>query len=271
MALLEGRSKIKGLGKTSKPDLPLVTVITVVFNGEEHIEQTILSVLNQTYHNVEYIIIDGGSTDNTIDIIKKYDGRITYWRSEPDKGIYAAMNKGISLSTGELIGLINSDDWYEADAVSIIVSESLRDATVGVFHGLLKLWNETGLYGILGYTQKHLANDMILHPTCFIRRDAYEKFGVYNCRYKIAADYELMLRFHQNNVEFHFIEHVLANFRMDGISNNLLRRSIEKLNIKRTYSLITPFKNHIYKIGLIFYCLTRKIFNHKICRQKFRL
>ena len=102
--------------------LPLVSIITIVFNGEKHLQQTIESVLGQTYPKIEYIIIDGGSKDNSISIIEKYSSRLAYWISEPDKGISDAFNKGISKANGEIIGLINADDWYEKDAVEKIVA-----------------------------------------------------------------------------------------------------------------------------------------------------
>ena len=117
----EGGLRTKGYFKRSYDEasalsdnspLPLVTIITVVFNGEKYLQQTIQSVINQTYDNVEYVVIDGGSTDGTVDIIRKYEDKIDYWVSEPDQGIYDAMNKGIQLAGGEIVGLINSDDCY---------------------------------------------------------------------------------------------------------------------------------------------------------------
>ena len=101
---------------------PLVSIVTIVYNGEKHLEQTIQSVLNQTYSNIEYIIIDGGSKDNTINIIEKYSDRLAYWISEKDNGISDAFNKGIAKSTGEIVGLINADDWYDFDAIKHVVS-----------------------------------------------------------------------------------------------------------------------------------------------------
>ena len=117
---------------------PLISVITVSYNAVTTIEQTILSVINQTYSNIEYIIIDGGSTDGTVDIIRKYADRIAYWVSEPDKGIYDAMNKGTKKANGEYIAFLNSDDWYELDAVSIIAQ--FADGKNDLISGIIKLY-----------------------------------------------------------------------------------------------------------------------------------
>ena len=112
-----GGLRTRGIIKTSTPEYPLITVVTVVFNGEATLEQTIQSVVNQTYDNVEYIIVDGGSKDRTLDIIKKYEDRIDYWQSEPDKGIYDAMNKGIELANGDWINFMNSGDSFYNECV----------------------------------------------------------------------------------------------------------------------------------------------------------
>src|ERR1044072_3693479 len=109
--------------------MPTVSIITVVFNAEKHLEQTINSVLAQTFTDIEYIIIDGGSTDGSVGIIKKYEGQLSYWISEKDKGIADAFNKGITRATGEIIGLINADDWYEPDTVRLVV-EHMQDADI---------------------------------------------------------------------------------------------------------------------------------------------
>src|SRR5258705_5340519 len=101
---------------------PLVSIITIVYNGEKYIEDSIRSVINQSYKNIEYIIIDGGSSDNTVSIIKKYEKQIAFWISEKDKGISDAFNKGIAKATGEIIGILNSDDWYERDTVAKAVT-----------------------------------------------------------------------------------------------------------------------------------------------------
>ena len=117
-----------------KNKLTLVSIITVVYNGEKYLQQTIDSVVNQSYRNIEFIIIDGGSTDGTLDIIKANEESVSKWISEPDEGLYDAMNKGIRLSRGEIIGMINSDDWYELDAVKIMVEAFLNNPTKNIFH-----------------------------------------------------------------------------------------------------------------------------------------
>ncbi|MCB0383237.1 MAG: glycosyltransferase, partial [Psychroserpens sp.] len=113
---------------------PLISIITVVFNGEKYLQQTIDSVTNQTYKNIEYIIIDGGSTDETLNIIKANESHIDFWISERDNGLYDAMNKGISKAKGELIGMINSDDWYELNAVETVVNTYLKNPEKRIFH-----------------------------------------------------------------------------------------------------------------------------------------
>ncbi len=123
-------------------DKPLVSIITVCLNSEKTIEQTIQSVINQTYPNIEYIIIDGKSTDRTLEIIDKYKGKISILVSESDEGIYDAMNKGLKLATGELIGIINSDDWYESDAVETIVNSFLADRNVQVIYGNMDVYDQ---------------------------------------------------------------------------------------------------------------------------------
>jgi glycosyltransferase involved in cell wall biosynthesis len=222
---------------------PLVTVITVVLNGESHLEKAIESVLGQSYKNLEYILIDGGSTDGTLDIIRKYEDRIAYWISEKDNGLYDAMNKGISKASGEIIGILNSDDWYEPEAVEIIVDHFRNHPSGGVYYGLLRVWENEHVQSIQGNTDFLLSKYNISHPTCFVRSDVYKQFGVFDTRYRIDGDYELMLRYRKNKVPFVFIERVLANFRIGGISiTQDKKRIFEKLEIQKKYGIIgTPY------------------------------
>jgi len=124
---VEGGLRTQGIYKKSSKSRPLVSIVTVVYNGEKYLEQTIRSVINQRYDNIEYIIIDGGSTDGTLDIVEKHEKMIDYWISEPDEGIFDAMNKGIKICRGELIGLINADDYYAPNAIERVVSCYLKE------------------------------------------------------------------------------------------------------------------------------------------------
>lgn len=251
--ILAGGIRGKGIKKTSITNFPLVSVITVVYNGEKFLEQTILSVINQTYKNIEYIIIDGGSTDSTCNIIRNYDTRIDYWVSEADKGIYDAMNKGISYANGELIGIINSDDWYEENTITEIVEKYVRNRDIGVFHGIHRLWDKDGLLGVIGHSDLFLKYGMISHPTCFIAKSVYEKYGLYSCKYKIVSDYEIMLRFKSKDVKFLFIEKIITNFRNNGLSNQFKGKvMLETMLVQSNYSIISKKQLILYKIGYYF-------------------
>lgn len=199
---------------------PKVSIITVCLNSKKTIEQTIRSVLAQTYKNIEYLILDGKSTDGTVDIIKKYSGKIARWMSRPDGGLYSAMNQGISMSTGEIIGIINSDDFYTPDAVEKVVKlfcESDADLVYGdemlVFKdGDIKK-RESGDLTSLVYKM------CISHPATFVKKDMYITFGMFNERYRIAADYELILRLRANGAVMKKCPEILVYFRVGGLSH----------------------------------------------------
>jgi glycosyltransferase involved in cell wall biosynthesis len=180
------------------------------------------SVFAQTYTNIEYIIIDGGSTDETLDIITKYASKLALWISEKDQGIYDAMNKGIRLAQGELIGMINSGDYYEPDAVERIVEAYLQNKEYGIFHGNINLLNEDGTFFKLKKPNPDLSQFYkgmsIYHPTLFVRRDIYEKNGLYDINFKIAADFDFILRNYLAGTQFYYLDSVIANFKQDGVS-----------------------------------------------------
>ncbi|MBO5057628.1 MAG: glycosyltransferase [Lachnospiraceae bacterium] len=196
-----------------------VSIITVSYNAAATIEQTICSVVNQTYDNIEYIMIDGKSTDSTCDIIEKYKESIDYYVSEPDNGIYDAMNKGIYHATGDIIGIINSDDWYEEDAVEKAVN-CFRNSDAELVYG--KIWNicENGTRrcSIKKPLNQLWYSMMIPHPSVFVRKNVYEKYGIFNTEYNIAADHDLILRFLCRGVKFAYIDEIIANFRYGGVS-----------------------------------------------------
>jgi glycosyltransferase involved in cell wall biosynthesis len=223
---------------------PLISIITVVYNGASTLEQTMLSVINQTYKNIEYIIIDGGSTDGTVDIIKKYEKHLAYWVSEPDKGIYDAMNKGIRKATGELIGIINSDDWYELDAVEKIVSYYSDSHTI--IYGLLRYYYSNGEYYISTVSSGMIDYGYMLpHPTCFVPIKLYKNIGMFDIKYKSCADLDFIFKMKLNGVKFILVEKIIANFRTGGYSTNS-KSIIENIKYRREKKLI-GFKKFMLK------------------------
>ena len=213
---------------------PLISIITIVFNGVKTIEQTINSVINQTYKNIEYIIIDGASTDGTVDIIRKYEDRIANWTSQPDKGIYDAMNKGVGKAKGKWIGIINSDDWYDPNSVENLIEQAREHPEVQIFHGLQRYIKSNG--EVLCVTgSNNMPNSMFEHSTCFVLKEIYEKLELFNSEYVICGDYDLMLRAYNNSVKFHLIEKVQSNMRLTGRSESVkyfIKRRVENEMIK---------------------------------------
>ena len=195
------------------------TIITVCLNSEKTIEQTIQSVVGQKYHDLEYVVIDGGSHDSTLEIINKYRSEIASVISEHDQGIYDAMNKGIALATGDIIGIINSDDWYEPGTFQY-VADFFRETDAEVVYGNLNLISENGeiKVQIPDKLSKICYQMETPHPTVFVRKRLYEKYGGFQLKYEIASDYELMLRFYVHGAKFVYLNRVMANFRLGGIS-----------------------------------------------------
>ncbi len=227
---IEGKSKEKLQPlKQASISTPLVSLITIVHNGKKHLEQTIQSVLDQTYPNIEYIIIDGGSTDGTVELIEKYEDRLAYWVSEPDNGISNAFNKGIRQAKGGLIGIINADDWYEQDAIENVVAHYDKAA---IFYGKLNYWTVDNQCIIKENDHTKLAKNItsrtISHPTVFVKRKVYEKIGLFNENFKIAMDYEFLLRAYQSGISFYNVNEVLANFRAGGVSGQSLVPAIRE-------------------------------------------
>ncbi|MEI5639551.1 MULTISPECIES: glycosyltransferase family 2 protein [unclassified Pseudoalteromonas] len=210
-----------------------VSIITVCYNSSATIEDTIKSVLSQDYQDIEYILIDGGSTDSTLDIINKYRDRITSIISEPDEGIYDAMNKGIKNATGEIVGILNSDDFYEAkNVISEMVSKFDSDTEI-VFGDLIFVKPEniekvTRFYSLPNFKAWKLRFGwMPPHPATFIKKSVYDRFGLYKINYKISADYEVFVRFLLvNKVRFKYVSKTLVRMRDGGVSTSGLKSSI---------------------------------------------
>ena len=204
-----------------------VSIITVCYNSENTIESCIRSVLEQDYKNVEYIIVDGKSIDNTISIVEKYTGRVSKFISEKDDGMYFAINKGLKLASGDVIGILNSDDFFYDDTiVSKIVSE-FQSKQVDAVYGDLQYVSKIDVTKVIrnwkskSYNSKlFLRGWMPPHPTFFVRRHLYEKFGLFNTLFSISADYELMLRFlYRNKISSSYIPEILVKMRVGGVSN----------------------------------------------------
>jgi len=205
---------------------PLVTIITVVFNGASHLRCAIDSVLAQTYPSLEYIVVDGGSTDGTIEILRAYGRRIDYWVSEPDAGIYDAMNKGIRSATGTFIGILNADDRYVPFAVERAV-RALSDPQVGYSYGWVRLVDNQGRdCGLVKPVPRHLFEERVLreilvpYPTMFVRHSVYATFGGFDSRLMLAGDFEFIGRIHAAGVVGVEIPEILAEFRLGGSSRS---------------------------------------------------
>lgn len=220
----EGGLRSQGYFKKSFEKKPLLSIITVVFNGEEFLEDTILSVLNQTYDNIEYIIIDGGSTDNTLDIIHKYENQVDYWVSGKDKGIYDAMNNGIRSLTGEYVLFLNADDiFFSDDIISKIIPFLKQD--YNIFYGKVMMTDDNLVsLGELGdnllVTKQKLKRYMCVpHQATLYNINFFKKFGLFSLKYKLVSDYEILLR-NLDHINFFYLNMTVSKMRNIGASIN---------------------------------------------------
>jgi glycosyltransferase involved in cell wall biosynthesis len=206
-----------------------LSLVTVVYNAQDTIGECIESVIRQNYHNLEYIIVDGGSTDNTLQIINQYRSRIHILIAEPDKGIYDAMNKGIKLATGEIVGTLNADDHFADQEVLLSIAKVFEQQGVDAVYGDLDIINQDRQV-IRKWRSGQCKNSsfnlgfMPPHPTFYCRRNLFEKFGFYSLEYGSAADYELMLRFiHLHKIRSVYLKKVMVNMRVGGVSSKSLK------------------------------------------------
>lgn len=215
-----------------------ISIITVCYNSAATIEDTIHSISKQTYPNIEYIVVDGLSKDNTVSIIQKNEGVISKWISEKDKGIYDAMNKGIAMATGDVIGILNADDVYANNDVLSDVMNAFEDESIFGVYGDLKYVQQNDLSKVIRFWKsgtyrpgKFLEGWMPPHPTFYVRKKVYDDFGVFRTDMPSASDYEFMLRvIHVKDIKLTYIPKVFVLMREGGLSNSSLQH---RLNANR--------------------------------------
>ena len=234
-----------------------VSIITVVWNNKETIKDAIDSVLNQTYKDIEYIIVDGASTDGTIDIVNSYKDKISKFISEKDNGLYDAMNKGIQLSNGDIIGMLNSDDFFIDEFVIENVIKEFEAKDVDSVYADLVYVNPGNLDKVVRFYDssyfspgKFAYGWMPAHPTFFVKKEIYERYGVFRTDLKIGADFDILVRFlYIYNISFSYMREVLVKMRTGGVStsfNSIWINNIEQLRVCRDHNIDT----NIFKILL---------------------
>ncbi|HBX51985.1 MAG: glycosyl transferase [Bacteroidetes bacterium RIFOXYA12_FULL_35_11] len=238
----------------------VVSIITVCFNSETYIKNAIESVLSQSYKHIEYIIIDGGSKDGTIDIIKSFGAKISKFISEPDKGIYDAMNKGLLAATGDIVGILNSDDFYINNEIIEKIVGHFNTKSIDSVHADLiyvdqfdvskniRYWKSSEYSSGAFKTGWHPA-----HPTFFVKRDIYLKYGYFDLNFKLAADFELMLRFiEKHKISTFYIEKPFIKMRMGGATNknikNIINQNIECYRAFKVNQLNVSFMYPLYRL-----------------------
>ena len=239
-----------------------ISIITVSLNSQSTIKYTINSVSSQSYKNIEHILIDGGSTDWTLDIINHCKEKLSYFISEPDNGIYNAMNKGILVASGDIVGILNSDDFYFDNRVLTKVAKVFEETNCDCLYGDLVYVNKSDSRKIIRYwksgkyIKKRFDNGWMLpHPTFFVKREIYEKYGLYNTDLKSAADYEMILRLlYKEGISTQYIPEIMIKMRAGGRSNSSIlhrfRGNIEDNMAWKINNIKKPFLIRFLKPAL---------------------
>ena len=212
----------------------MISIITATFNSAKTLKDTIQSVLRQTNKDFEYLIIDGGSTDETIDIVKSYEsefsGRLK-WVSEKDHGIYDAMNKGIKMASGDVVGILNSDDYFTSDDILQTVDNAFKSHEIDAIYGDIHFIRDGNPQKCIRYYSSRMFRPFWLrfgfmpaHPSFYCKREVFEKAGLYSLDYKIGADYEMMVRlFKRHKIKSLYVNKDFVTMRTGGASNNNVR------------------------------------------------
>lgn len=223
---------------------PKISIITITYNSEKTVRETLESIRKQQYQNLEYIVIDGGSRDSTLKIMEEYKDIISKSISEPDNGISDAMNKGILLASGELVGIIHSDDLLAEDTLNHLAR--VWDGVSDVYYGhVIVMDDESRPIHVLKAMKDLHGMEYgfkIIHPAAFVTKQAYQKYGMYDLKYKCAMDYDLMLRFYKAGAKFHYLDKILAHYRVGGTNMKLREKTIKEVrDISISYGA-NPYK-----------------------------
>lgn len=238
-----------------------ISIITATYNSAATIRDCIQSVNSQTYNNIEHIIIDGASKDNTLEIINSLPNRVITIVSEPDKGIYDAMNKGIKAATGDVIGILNSDDFFASnDVIENIVKEFSNDSTLeGIYTNLYYVNQDNPDQIIRHWVSNSFKKRSFFkgwhppHPTLYLRREVYEKYGNFNLDFSLSADFELMLRFFEKyNIKTKYLPITTIRMRLGGATSknwqNVRNQNIQCINAFRTNGFRPPLLYPVYRL-----------------------
>lgn len=239
-----------------------ISIITATFNSGLTLRDTIRSVLSQSYPNIEYIIIDGGSKDNTLEIINEYKNKIAKVISEPDKGIYDAMNKGIRMATGDIVGILNSDDFFTSTNVVENMVKTFESNNTDAVFGDIHFVKPENLNKSVRYYSSSIFRPSLFrfgfmpaHPSFYVRRICYEKYGLYDLNYKIASDYDLLIRFlYVNKITYKYLNMDFVTMRMGGASTENMKSRVvlnkEIVRACRKYGIYT----NLFILSLKYFC-----------------
>lgn len=246
----------------------VVSIITVVYNNARYVRDAIESVLSQDYSNIEYLVIDGGSTDGTVDIIKEYQDRISFFITEPDNGIYDALNKGVVLSTGDVIGVLHSDDQFCGNQViSSAVKKLDEDKAEFCFSDAVITDMKSGK--VLRYYRAHYFRQWMFrigwmppHTTCFISKSLFDEFGLYSISYKIASDFDFLLRmFYGRRIIWTYLNIISVKMRQGGVSNSgFASKKIIASEINQSLRSNNVWSLSIFQLARYFIRLTELVF-----------
>ncbi len=241
-----------------------VSIITAAYNSAQTIGDTIESVLKQTYQNIEHIIVDGASTDNTVEIVKNYGNKIAKIISEPDRGIYDAMNKGIQAATGDIIGILNSDDFFTSNDIVAEIVKTFEENNIDALYGDVHFVNPNDLKKCVRYYSSSIFRPTLFrygfmpaHPSFYMTKSCYEKYGLYSTNYKIAADFDLLIRYlYKYRVSYKYVKKDFVTMRTGGASSQNINSRIvlnkEIITACKKYGIYTNMfllsLKYIYKI-----------------------